>query len=309
MKKTFIAALLLAGTGMLSAQNIYDTSSNLTSNRLVGLYGKYLYFKPTSGSFFINGTTGNVGINTTGPTETLHVNGNIKGNIGIFQGNYPTPTQTTTFASWDDMNNNSRVIAGGALLNSTTGARTFGFYDYPKSNLLPNGAVFLTVQDRNYSSRYRFWADNSGGSYMNLYDSSQQINFGVTDDGSSNITVLMPKVNTYMCIGTTSYTDGTDYYSLSVNGNVRANRVKVYTTWADYVFEDDYELPTLEEVEKHIVEKGHLKDIPSAAEVEENGIDVGEMNKLLLQKIEELTLYTIELNKQVQELKAERNKQ
>jgi len=105
-------------------------------------------------------------------------------------------------------------------------------------------------------------------------------------------------------IGTMSFVDGNDTYKLSVDGKVRAHGVKVYTDWADYVFEDDYELPTLEEVEQHIKEKGHLKDIPSAEEVEENGIEIGEMNKLLLQKIEELTLYTIELKKEIEELKS-----
>jgi len=64
-------------------------------------------------------------------------------------------------------------------------------------------------------------------------------------------------------------------------------------------------LPTLEEVEKHIIEKGHLKGIPSAGDVAQNGIELGEMNKLLLQKIEELTLYLIEQNKETQKLKLE----
>lgn len=105
-------------------------------------------------------------------------------------------------------------------------------------------------------------------------------------------------------IGTMSFVDGADTYKLSVNGKVRAHGVKVYTDWADYVFEDDYELPSLEEVEQHIKDKGHLKDIPSAEEVEENGIELGEMNKLLLQKIEELTLYTIELKKEIEMLKS-----
>jgi len=62
-------------------------------------------------------------------------------------------------------------------------------------------------------------------------------------------------------------------------------------------------LPTLTEVENHIKEKGHLKDIPSAAAVAENGIFLGEMDAKLLQKIEELTLYTIEQQKEIQELK------
>ncbi|HRB72612.1 MAG TPA: hypothetical protein PK776_12270, partial [Flavobacterium sp.] len=81
-----------------------------------------------------------------------------------------------------------------------------------------------------------------------------------------------------------------------------------YTTWADYVFESDYNLPTLQQVEKHIKEKGHLKDIPSAKEVEENGIELGEMNKLLLQKVEELTLYIIEMNKELQAVKSQLKK-
>ncbi|PWL39605.1 hypothetical protein DKG77_01870 [Flagellimonas aquimarina] len=73
-----------------------------------------------------------------------------------------------------------------------------------------------------------------------------------------------------------------------------AEEIKVETGWADYVFKENYDLPTLEEVEKHIQEKGHLINIPSAEEVEENGIQLGKMNKLLLEKIEELTLYTLQ---------------
>lgn len=103
-------------------------------------------------------------------------------------------------------------------------------------------------------------------------------------------------------IGTDSFVDGSDTYRLSVEGKVRAHSVKVYTSWADFVFEEDYNLPTLEEVEVHIKENGHLKDIPSAKEVEDKGIDVGEMNKLLLQKIEELILYTIQQEKRLNAL-------
>ena len=75
-------------------------------------------------------------------------------------------------------------------------------------------------------------------------------------------------------------------YKLAVKGKIRAEEIKVETGWADYVFKEEYNLPTLDEVEKHIKEKGHLINIPSAKEVEENGIQLGEMNKLLLEKIE-----------------------
>ncbi|WP_264537743.1 hypothetical protein [Flavobacterium sp. N1736] len=64
-------------------------------------------------------------------------------------------------------------------------------------------------------------------------------------------------------------------------------------------------MPTLAEVENHIKEKGHLENIPSEEEVLKNGINLGEMNAKLLQKIEELTLYTIQQSKEIQDLKEE----
>ncbi|WP_422082005.1 hypothetical protein [Ulvibacterium sp.] len=94
-------------------------------------------------------------------------------------------------------------------------------------------------------------------------------------------------------------------YRLAVNGNVRAKEVRVETGWSDFVFEKDYDLPTLEEVETYIKERGHLKDIPSTEEVAENGILLGEMDSKLLQKIEELTLYIIDINKKVEQLQSE----
>jgi hypothetical protein len=90
-----------------------------------------------------------------------------------------------------------------------------------------------------------------------------------------------------------------------VQGKFEAKEIKVtLTPTADFVFEEDYNLPKLEEVEKHIKEKKHLPEIASAKEMEKEGVNVGEFQIKLLQKIEELTLYTIEqnnLNKEQQE--------
>ncbi|WP_459212129.1 hypothetical protein [Aquimarina rhabdastrellae] len=97
-------------------------------------------------------------------------------------------------------------------------------------------------------------------------------------------------------------------WKLAVNGEIRAKEIKVETGWSDFVFYDDYQLPTLEEVERYIEEKGHLKDIPSAKDVEENGIFLGKMDARLLQKIEELTLYTIQQEKKIEKLE-EKNKE
>ncbi|QXP60425.1 hypothetical protein [Olleya sp. HaHaR_3_96] len=100
-------------------------------------------------------------------------------------------------------------------------------------------------------------------------------------------------------IGTTN----NEAWKLAVNGNIRAKEIKVETEWADFVFNEDYKLPTLQEVENHIKENKHLKDIPSAKEVEENGIFLGEMDSKLLLKIEELTLYLIQQQKEIEKLK------
>ena len=90
------------------------------------------------------------------------------------------------------------------------------------------------------------------------------------------------------------------------DGKIHAKEVEVKANvWADYVFKKDYQLQSLEEVEKHIAAKGHLPNIPSASEVIEKGINVAEMDARLLEKIEELTLYSIEQNKKINQLQLE----
>ncbi len=85
-----------------------------------------------------------------------------------------------------------------------------------------------------------------------------------------------------------------------VQGKIESKEVKVTTTpTADFVFEENYALPSLESVEKHIKEKKHLPEIASAKEMKKEGVNIGEFQIKLLQKIEELTLYTIEQNKQL----------
>ncbi len=100
-----------------------------------------------------------------------------------------------------------------------------------------------------------------------------------------------------VAIGTSSVPSG---YKLAVEGKIRTREVRVdQDTWPDYVFQKDYDLPTLKEVKRYIDEHGHLPNIPSAEEVEANGVELGEMNKLLLEKIEELTLHVIRQNNEL----------
>ncbi|NRA27007.1 MAG: hypothetical protein HRU10_07145 [Opitutales bacterium] len=101
-------------------------------------------------------------------------------------------------------------------------------------------------------------------------------------------------------IGTTNPT-----HKLSVNGTIRAKEVIVESGWSDYVFEDDYRLAPLAEVEAHITAHGHLPGIPSATEIEQNGAKLSELVTLQMAKIEELTLHLIEKEKQLEEQAAE----
>ncbi|MDP5201623.1 hypothetical protein [Flavobacterium sp. DG2-3] len=90
---------------------------------------------------------------------------------------------------------------------------------------------------------------------------------------------------------------------LDVNGTIHSKEVKVdLLNWPDYVFKKEYNLPTLEEIEQHIIKEGHLENIPTEKEVLKDGVNLGEINAKLLQKIEELTLYAIEQNKKISNL-------
>jgi hypothetical protein len=112
---------------------------------------------------------------------------------------------------------------------------------------------------------------------------------------------LWAKTNGNIGIGTTSPSE-----KLEVNGTIRSKKVKVEASpWPDFVFAPNYKLRTLSELEAYIKTNQHLPEVPSAKEVEENGLDLGKMDATLLQKVEELTLYLIDGNKEKDALKTE----
>src|SRR5690606_4310419 len=88
---------------------------------------------------------------------------------------------------------------------------------------------------------------------------------------------------------------------LAVNGNILAKEIKVKTDISvpDYVFDPAYELPDLADIEAYVMKHKHLPDIPSAADIRRDGLDLAEMNLLLLKKVEELTLHLIEKDKKM----------
>ncbi|CAM1358431.1 hypothetical protein [Tenacibaculum xiamenense] len=150
--------------------------------------------------------------------------------------------------------------------------------------------IFIEGERQQYGTNFRLY-DNQNIVY---YDSRSSMTFRANQLGGNNGTINLMGGN--VGIGTI-----TPDAKLSVNGLIHTKEVKVdLIGWPDYVFEDAYELRSLEEVETHITEKGHLPNIPSAKEVEKvGGIHLGEMNKKLLEKVEELTLYTIQQEKQL----------
>jgi hypothetical protein len=107
--------------------------------------------------------------------------------------------------------------------------------------------------------------------------------------------------NNKMAIGCNTMPTGDE--KLFVNGHIKAKEVVVSQTgWPDFVFDENYNLPKLEETEKFIKENKHLPNVPDAKTIEEKGACVAEMQKIMMQKIEELTLHIIDLNKKIKDL-------
>ncbi|MBW8683466.1 hypothetical protein [Chitinophaga rhizophila] len=183
-----------------------------------------------------------------------------------------------------------------------------------------NGKIVLFIDDRQYFQRFhvRVFAKGLSGEAAANFTGWTVVDSTLIP--TAQAATLIPYKNSYpgdvqfagngiwksdgnVGIGTTTL--GT--YKLAVNGTIGAKKVKVTQAgWADYVFNDEYILPSLDSVEQFIKKNRHLPEIPSEAEVISDGQDVGEMNKLLLKKVEELTLYLIEMRKELEVIKGKR---
>ena len=178
----------------------------------------------------------------------------------------------------------------------------------PQAALHVNGNVRLDGY-RTYfgldGSKHHWLALNKGNETSNLF-----MAFTSNDGIQAESVLIAPKgisgliVRSTGNVGIGTYDPGS--YRLAVNGTIRAKEVIVNTGWADFVFNQNYQLMPLSEVEQRVKADKHLPGIPSAKEIEANGgVSVGDMQAKQLQKIEELTLYMIEMNKQLSALQQE----
>ena len=251
---------------------------------------------------------GNVGIGTLNPTATLELETRVSPRTThLVQkwGNTETDdANLKLFSRWDQdgINHYFGQRLGGveytnlSFYRGKTGIGTIT----PRADL----EIKTPIKPRS-SANAQIWsntgADNNLLFLQTTWDAKYGINYNLVQkhDGTNAISLAFHRGN--VGIGT-----ATPDAKLTVGGLVHATGVKVDLSvpGADYVFHNEYTLMTLKDVQDHIAKKGHLPNVPSAIEMETNGIELGTMNMKLLEKIEELTLYAIEQEKKLKEQQA-----
>jgi hypothetical protein len=299
---------LLTGN-VLSGGNVQSTGGLYTVNHASN---NFVLRLNSTDRFTVLNSSGNVGIGVT-PTEKLHVSGNIlsTGNFTgvnfVSSGNVSTTTGTMSTSSGNIFTTSGNVYTSSGNLGVGTAS--------PSQKLHLDGGDFLfndatpvlyTGTGASELNRYLVLMNSSGTTSTSGLKAGGVV---IADDAAyanpgKNDLIVKGKV----FIGQATTTNANSY-DLGVKGKIGAKDLQLETSsWSDYVFAEDYKLPSLAEVERYINENKHLEGVPSEAEVKANGYSVNEMDVVLLKKVEELTLYVIEQQKQIEELKQQLDK-
>ncbi len=215
-------------------------------------------------------------------------------------GNYSGSDPMGVFVSGDDGSTNvTRIWHDGHFTGANIGnwETAYGWGDHAGAGYYKSGdnPTFGTItatggSSTDWNNAYTERGSQIAGNGLTWSGGQLNVEMGLIQTGSNLSTTGT------LSVGIDTTVTG---YHVVVDGKAIMEEVKVQDVMgADFVFEDDYDLRTLEETESYIKANKHLPEIPSAAEMQENGISLGEMNIKLLQKIEELTLYMIELKKE-----------
>ena len=232
------------------------------------------------GNDIYNNNSGNVGIGTTTPASNLHV--------------YNSTDLASFYVSSPWNMSGNRAIGVIRIENPTSG-------DLFNLSLRYKNGRHEMIQSV-YSSSSSSWL---AFTYLNLNTGKYEMRNGITDAEFKNSGDILFNNTGAIGVGMGSVAIPAGV-KMAVNGKINCKEVEVTLTgWSDFVFADDYQLRSLGDVEAFIKTNNHLPDVPSAKEVLENGVNVGEMNSTLLRKIEELTLYMIELKKENEQMKAQ----
>ncbi len=210
----------------------------------------------------------------------------------------------STSSLWAVSGNNAYYNAGNIGIGTATPAGKL-HVSAGTSGVSPHSFSDITMENDDHAM-ISILTPNSKNGYFAFGDQNDNYVGGIRYNHSINdMTFVVNNSSSHMVIknnGNVGIGTTAPDAKLAVSGRIHAEEVKVDLSvpGPDYVFKTDYELKSLEEVQRYIKENGHLPNIPSAKEMETNGVDLGTMEMKLLEKIEELTLYTIEQQKELE---------
>ncbi len=277
-----------------------------------------------TGNYYI--TSGNVGIGYSAPALPLVIIGS--GNVQqlsnqsdqdlVFSLSAPGATSKYAMIAPSTSTNLAFGVAGGEKIR-VTNAGYFGIGTTTPSTYLHVHAAasspLINIQNTTITSYSQLAYTGTGRTFYSGVGNASETTYGVPNswfvfDGTSNVMRMVITSAGSVLIGQTTTSPGLNTaYMLNVAGTARMKAVTVNTTGADFVFEPKYKLLPLADLGRYLSQNHHLPGIAPAEQMRAQGLNLGENQTLLLQKVEELTLYLIEKDKQLTEEKQKNEEQ